>query len=318
LLISSKVGDCSLARLNDIRQNTEVFQDDLKYTLIPGPFYADISNHPDVPKVRRIWKMFKENVNYAPTEVMVLGIYNALRDRFGESLACIGWRSGSLDGAGFLGIPIFFFDDVIINNYRKLHLQKLSRVEPDQRSYLAASKALHDWTSKYGDGGYLFNPPAPSNDYEQERMEEAAFYIDTFIIIVVQRLWGAKDVIETNEKSFERLPTLAHDVDGGLEKTDDVLKLGLQARRHLAVALFLWCCSSGTEDHRPNWTNRIGLMSVTSEEVRQQWLEYIKTLFGQLDEAGYVESHVVRPNKRVNEGYPDPHGGEPIGEDDDV
>lgn len=48
---------------------------------------------------------------WPPPEVLVLGIYISLKRLYERRIFAVGFRSGTLDGAGFLGIPIIYFDD---------------------------------------------------------------------------------------------------------------------------------------------------------------------------------------------------------------
>jgi len=67
-----------------------------------------------------VWVSFKSNnLDYMPVEIKVMGILLALKKRHGARLACIGFRSGSLDGAAFLGIPTFSLDNKIVKDRAK-------------------------------------------------------------------------------------------------------------------------------------------------------------------------------------------------------
>lgn len=56
--------------------------------------------------------LFSKVPETVPVEAKVLAIFVALQKRYRNKICAIGFRSGTLDGAGFVGIPIFFLDDV--------------------------------------------------------------------------------------------------------------------------------------------------------------------------------------------------------------
>ncbi|KAK7736323.1 hypothetical protein SLS63_003300 [Diaporthe eres] len=51
------------------------------------------------------------NVDRLPTQVKTLGIWAALRERYDDRMCVIGHRSGFVESAGLLGIPIFYLNN---------------------------------------------------------------------------------------------------------------------------------------------------------------------------------------------------------------
>lgn len=54
----------------------------------------------------------------APFQVKILSFFFALRERYGENVCWIGFRSGFLDGAAFTGTPEFYLDDEFYQQIR--------------------------------------------------------------------------------------------------------------------------------------------------------------------------------------------------------
>jgi hypothetical protein len=66
-------------------------------------FWANSKRHPD--------SSFARIPECVPVEVKVFGFFLALQARYGSKLCYIGFRSGTIDGPGFIGSPIFYLDD---------------------------------------------------------------------------------------------------------------------------------------------------------------------------------------------------------------
>ena len=60
-------------------------------------------------------------VDNIPMQVKAINIYTALKLRYANQICVIGFRSGFLEAAGFLGIPIFYMDETSIAGYPKLN-----------------------------------------------------------------------------------------------------------------------------------------------------------------------------------------------------
>lgn len=118
-------------------------------------------------QVDELWKQFRDfNVDRLPVQVKILGIWTALRERYGERMCVIGHRSGFVEGAGFLGIPIFY-----LNNER----DNITRARKNEGG--KHSRELHN-------GEMLWNAFAVPNP-EDNRLRELADVMDTFIPVEV-------------------------------------------------------------------------------------------------------------------------------------
>lgn len=63
-------------------------------------------------KVDKLWKQFRDlSFDHLPVQVRILAIWTALCERYGPRVCVIGHRSGFIEGAGFIGIPIFYLNN---------------------------------------------------------------------------------------------------------------------------------------------------------------------------------------------------------------
>ena len=71
-------------------------------------------------KVHDLWKNFRDSeVDQLPLQVKVLGIWTALSERYGNQICVIGHRSGFVEAAGLIGIPIFYLMDSDLSSEQK-------------------------------------------------------------------------------------------------------------------------------------------------------------------------------------------------------
>jgi len=288
---------------------------ELTCIFIPGPFYddpiletasgssssssssSDWDPYTAASRARDVWDRFKSNLNQTPREVAILGIYNALQRRFGESLCAIGWRSGSLDGASFLGIPIFSLDNVNFNNRRKAYIIKVlgpERVnDPDEETAKDAIKVAWDWwLEKYSNAQYLVWPydRTPGSATQTfERMEEASYYLDTSIIIFVPNLWGNGKQLRLPQKGWPH----------AAQRRSDVLKFGKSATTHLSVALYVWACNIWKDDkgnNRPYWVGRCN--SMKTEAIRVDLVKLLDAAIKHLNSPAKDEKKDSKDEKK--------------------
>lgn len=85
----------------------------LKFLYLTSPFKVD-----EDKKVNEFWANYRATPGSfstvpeaVPVEVKMLALFLALQKRYKDMICAIGFRSGTLDGAGFVGIPIFYLDD---------------------------------------------------------------------------------------------------------------------------------------------------------------------------------------------------------------
>ncbi|OQE41759.1 hypothetical protein PENCOP_c004G02773 [Penicillium coprophilum] len=94
---------------------------DLKALYITSPFMELNSKNDIDQQIHAFWANFKGSQNSSfhyipegvPLEVKLFGFFLAFQARYGSKLCYIGFRSGTLDGPGFIGSPIFYLDDTL-------------------------------------------------------------------------------------------------------------------------------------------------------------------------------------------------------------
>jgi len=131
---------------------------------ISSPFYNPPAGLK--PEYKALWDRFKSFEEYMPTEVKSLGIWLALQQKYGDQLSAVGWRSGSLDVAGFLGIPTYFLDNIPFRdefeNKKKPYVDKMT---------------IEEHLSAYEEGWYLYTQnrqiKPTTNWYSRDCNEEA-------------------------------------------------------------------------------------------------------------------------------------------------
>ena len=83
--------------------------DQIKVLFISRPWNPDSETHADV---QTLWKKFHDpNFDHLPIQVKILAIWTALCIRYEPHMCVIGHRSGFVEGAGMIGIPIFYLND---------------------------------------------------------------------------------------------------------------------------------------------------------------------------------------------------------------
>lgn len=62
-------------------------------------------------RVSELWASFRDGkIDCLPIQVKVLGIWSALAERYTPNMCIIGHRSGFLEGAAMIGIPVFYLN----------------------------------------------------------------------------------------------------------------------------------------------------------------------------------------------------------------
>lgn len=108
-------GDRTKAEMENFKASFQEEENVPELLYLTSPFGED-GDH----QVEQFWanfrcagnSFFSEVPESVPLEAKILAIFVALKKRYGNKICTIGFRSGTLDGAGFVGIPIFFLDNV--------------------------------------------------------------------------------------------------------------------------------------------------------------------------------------------------------------
>lgn len=254
---------------------------------LSSPFFDDSSLNASGHK---IWQDFKNNQSSAaqplPFEAKINGIFIGLRKRYGNNLAYLGWRSGSLDVPAFLGSPIFSLDNKIAEDERSEQsglkpikdldppydprtLSEEGRYKAQETSRKAAyAKGNELWKICFEDEKYLWDltrygaGPRTSTYLETtERMEAISASASTWITINSPLRYGQ------NDNPLDVRPYQVKSFDAAIPN-HDVLRLE-EAKHALAVAVAVWLCCEDKADDQPLWTKRHHLLR---EIATNKWL----------------------------------------------
>jgi hypothetical protein len=220
------MGDITLKETSSLQQDYK----DLKLICLSSPFGKDTEG-------QSIWKTFTSQIDYLPVECKYLGIFLALKERYGASLAYVGFRSGTLDGPAFLGSPIFYLDNI---PWRKNNLYRTVKKDYNFEDYSSGSYLYNlklyqrvDLENKY----LILEVPTP------ERMEELATLVNTFILINVK--------------------------NNIIKEGNDILRLDIQAKVQLSSALLIFSiCTSG---EKRVWQTRIVELTERPTQIESEF-----------------------------------------------
>jgi hypothetical protein len=182
-----------------------------------------------------------------PVEIKVMGMFLALQARYSTRLACVGFRSGSLDGAAFLGIPTFSLDNVVI----KERARRIKSADANNITNASAYKrARKYWRQVLSPGTYLWNPSQygchillPKGGPKFERMENMSRYMNSFVEIHLTCVLDGAASVKT-----ERLSG-----DNGLS--------------HLKAAVAVYLCTDAYG--APRWLRRLDSMANGTAQLQR-------------------------------------------------
>ena len=124
-------------------------------------------------KIRRFWAEYREEGHIfkpgwegVPFQVKNLSLFLALRKQYGNNLCWIGFRSGFLDGAAFLGTPTFYIDSHVPLDVKNEPEQWLWKISDHSDRMVNASNKINtfirldipktpDWVLKVNDRNRL-------------------------------------------------------------------------------------------------------------------------------------------------------------------
>ncbi|OJH39965.1 hypothetical protein [Cystobacter ferrugineus] len=160
---------------DEVQKLQRDFHGRLRFIHLPSPFFETNS---EALKALRGVGAYAEFSDYAPLEAKLFSIFIALRERYGSRLFGVGFRSGTLDGAGFLGIPVFYFDDT-------------------------TSKEQAKYKQYYESGEYLINPD--KDKAVEERVLTLTRSVNTFIRINNLPVKNNQGFIQLDDKALLHL-----------------------------------------------------------------------------------------------------------------
>lgn len=208
-----------------------------KVYLLSNPFSETEKN----AKVTPIWNQFRKSIynDRCPKEVKALAFYLALRDVYQEHMICIGFRSGTLDGAGFLGIPICYFDNTSLVTDPATN--KSTKPPPADPRLQGPGGLDYLWDMRaYPGGAKSFAHPPP----DLQKPTNTVVFIPTAAILA----------------QAERIEALTMTGDPFIRIQTAAVAPSPADQTALAEALLVYGCLTGS-DGRPLWTKRIYLMT---------------------------------------------------------
>lgn len=183
-------GDKSTVQMRTFIKNTEeVWKKERKVgpklLYLTSPFKTDNQEEPEINQFwanyRALDGSFFHNVPEAiPVETKTLAIFLALQKRYQNRICTIGFRSGTLDGAGFLGIPIFYLDN---------------------------TKTENVWDDRFADMQYIWDGDSEGAKIK-ERMAYASQTLNTFVRVNIQDEYDGTGPDKVLKKKDEELKHL--------------------------------------------------------------------------------------------------------------
>ncbi|KAL8819122.1 MAG: hypothetical protein Q9191_007800 [Dirinaria sp. TL-2023a] len=205
-------------------------ENEVKLLFISRPWESNsIALQGKCKEVAELWRKFRDlSFDHLPIQVKILAIWTTLCERYDPKMCVIGHRSGFIEGAGFIGIPVFY-----LNNERE-DLYFKSKEGGEQK-----------FQARPGD--LLWKTPENS---DQDRLRELAEVMDTFIPI---------EALKSEDKGFVGI----YQVE---DKYKDELSAALFMYMCCDVATGLdlqeWPFSNLQRTHpiNPGWTARVDMM----------------------------------------------------------
>lgn len=225
--------------------------------------------------VFELWTSFRnEELDGLPVQVKILGIFAALANRYGEKVCLIGHRSGFVESAGLIGIPIFYLNDEQID----LPLANKSQPEDEgNKQKRQPQPGKYSWE----EGDTLWNSNALTKPWG-DRLRECSDVMNTFIPVEglepppadSKRLGNSKDPKNSKDSKDSKSSKIPED--------QGILHLCTTGKLHLLCLLYMYVnCES--EDNIPLWKRRIQVMR---DEGGRQMLklrfEYVNARAGSL------------------------------------
>ena len=169
-------------------------------------------------------------IDSIPMQVKVINFYTALKLRYANRICVIGFRSGFLEAAGFLGIPIFYMNETNVEDF----------------SYL-----------KFDDGRMLWYGPEARRI--ENRLGMCSEMITTFIAVDVPGPKNMPTEPQSSQKQSAKRKSHESKRPVSPESTQNV-KLESQGKKQLMAALYMYMLS---EDERGNllWQRRREMMN---------------------------------------------------------
>ncbi|KAF4465134.1 peptidase m61 domain-containing [Fusarium albosuccineum] len=149
-------------------------------------------------EIHRLWEKFcKYESDFVPIQAKILGIWTTLCEQYHPNICVIGFRSGFVESAGFIGIPIFY-----LNNERSKNAQgnpgiSASDVRSPRRKPGQGTSSLRNTKKRAKDAGdrlwkVVENP-------KDDRLREVSDVLNTFIPVEALKKMGPNQTARVEE-----------------------------------------------------------------------------------------------------------------------
>ena len=171
--------------------------------------------------VRKFWERFRDkSFDNLPAQVKVFAIWRVLRQRYSYNVCIIGHRSGFIEGAALIGIPVFYFNNERSDLPRtEAGRERQVKMEKNQSSKHTANASRKQGrsgggtqTNIGGSQGYYHPPgemlwrPVPGFP---KRLYEISDVMNTFIPLEVLKKEYVKGEVRKRDEEFEHELTAA-------------------------------------------------------------------------------------------------------------
>jgi hypothetical protein len=207
-------------------------------------------------KVDEFWEKFRDfNIDRLPIQVKILSIWSALHRRYNGRICVIGHRSGFIEAAGLIGIPVFYLNNERNNIGINLELSKRQKEELDklEEKKRKAEKAKLKELQRQKLLWRASVVGCPEND----RLRELADVVNTLIPV---------EALEENARM----------VKGKNGVAQKVYLVADELAKELRAAIFIYMCCR-VKPGLAAWTFRVEMMhqeaeAGVEEAPAQKWL----------------------------------------------
>jgi hypothetical protein len=200
-----------------------------------------------------------------PVQVKILGIFSVLADRYGEKVCLIGHRSGFVESAGMIGLPIFYL------NNEQLDLPLAEKTDGSKRE-----NETYSWI----EGDTLWNSAALTKPWNN-RLRECSDVMNTFIPVegLVGTPTDSKNPVVVKDP---KKPKDSKEKDSNVVEDQGILHLDKTGKLHLLCLLFMYMnCES--EDTTPFWKKRVQMMrDVDGRKLLKERFDFVNGQTGKL------------------------------------
>ena len=275
------------------------------------PKASEASPTTEDKSAEKLWTRFRDfNFDHLPVQVKIMAVWVALCYRYSPKMCVIGHRSGFIEAAALVGIPVFY-----LNNERGDIAKAGNGVEPGDLLWTPIKNPAGDRLRMLGDVMNTFvsieslGPPESmdvnnSNNVLGERSPNVKSTNETSK--TSERPAGRKEPPAKKSKVNVRPSTPG----------EPTLRVQENFKNELAAAFYMYmCCEVPThvqdvdssaqatpEKTLPAWTQRVFLMH--GEDGRQWLEEKYDTAIGVIQEVRKAESHrnqdVLKPKAPVD------------------